>query len=202
MIDQDTLTAQPIHDLLRLRWSPRAFADRPVEPEKLRSVLEAARWAPSAANQQPWHFVVARREDSAAFERLLGTLMEGNVRWAKDAPVLLLVVAKQYTDREGNATLRSLYDAGLAVGNLSAQATALGLHLHQMGGFHHDKAREALRIPDGYEPVAMIALGYLGDHETLPDDLRQRELAPRSRKPLQEFVFTGQWGEPALELVG
>jgi nitroreductase len=136
-------SAEPqVHDLLRRRWSPRAFAQRPVEPAKIRSVLAAARWAPSSANQQPWSFVMATKEDSAAHERLLGILMEGHVRWAHHAPVLMLVVARLYTDRDGRPSQRSLYDVGLAVANLTTQATALGLVVHQMGGFYTDKVRE------------------------------------------------------------
>lgn len=186
--------AHPIHDLLRERWSPRAFSDRPVDQDTLNSVLEAARWAASAANQQPWHFVVATREDAEAHQRMVGTLVEGNVRWAQHAPVLILVAARLY-ERPGKEHT-SFYDAGMAVGNLVTQATHLGLATHQMGGFYADKAREALGIPDGYEPLAVIALGYPGDHEALPEDLRERELAPRSRKPQHEFVFAGRWGEP------
>src|SRR5947209_17090462 len=184
----------PIHDLIRERWSPRAFADRPVAPGTLHSVLEAARWAASAANQQPWSFVVATREDAAAHARMVGTLMEGNVRWAQHAPVLILVVARLY-EHPGKEHI-SFYDVGMAVGNLLTQVTHLGLVAHQMGGFHADMAREVLGIPDGYEPLAVIALGYPGDHEALPEDLRERELAPRSRKLQREFVFAGRWGEP------
>ena len=120
--------------------------------------------------------------------------MEGNVRWARHAPVLILVVARLYTDRDGRPSQRSLYDAGLAVANLTTQATALGLVVHQMGGFYADRAREEFAIPDGYEPVAVLALGYLGDPESLPEDLRTRETAVRTRKPLEEFVFSGRWG--------
>ena len=189
-------TAEPqVHALLRRRWSPRAFAERPVAPAQLRSVLEAARWAPSAANQQPWSFVVATREDGPAHERMLGILMEGNVRWARRAPALILVVAQLYSDRDGRPSQRSLYDVGLAVANLTTQATALCLVVHQMGGFYADKARAEFAMPDGYEPVAVLALGYLGDPETLPDDLRRRETAVRTRKPLEEFVFSGRWGQ-------
>jgi nitroreductase len=108
----------------------------------------------------------------------------------------MLAVAKLYADREGNVNQRSLYDVGLAVGTLSVQATAHGLVVHQMGGFHGDKAREVFGLPEGYEPVAAIALGYPGDPNTLPEDLRDRELAPRTRKPLADFVFSGEWGLP------
>ena len=195
ILEMPASAERQVHDLLRRRWSPRAFAERPVEPTKIRSVLEAARWAPSSANQQPWSFVVATKEDSAEHARLLDILMEGNVRWARNAPVLMLVVARLYTDRDGRPSQRSFYDAGLAVANLTTQATVLGLVVHQMGGFYADRAREKFAIPGGYEPMAVLALGYLGDPETLPEDLRARETALRTRKPLEEFVFSGRWGQ-------
>lgn len=190
-------TSHPLHNLLRQRRSPRAFSDRPVAAATLRSVLEAARWAPSANNQQPWHFIVATKGDPETYQRLHDLLMDGNKRWAGNAPVLILAVARLYTDREGNATMRSLYDVGLATAQLNTQATALGLIAHQMGGFYGDRARGEFGIPDGYEPVAAIALGYPGDAAALPEDLRQRETAPRVRKPLAEFVFGKAWGETA-----
>ena len=184
----------PIHDLIRERWSPRAFADRSVEPEKLASVFEAARWAASAANQQPWHFLLATKEDPEAHARFVSLLWELNVRWAQHAPVLILVVAKHY--EVPGRERASLYDVGMAVGNLVTQAVALGLTTHQMGGFDANKAVEILHIPAGHEPLAMIALGYPGDPDALPDDLRVREVAPRTRKPTSEFVFADRWGGP------
>jgi nitroreductase len=184
-------TSHPIHELISQRWSPRAFADRPVERGKLYSLLEAARWAASAGNQQPWYFLVGTKEDAQNHARLVATLWERNILWAQYAPVLILVVAKLY-DRPGKE-LTSFYDVGMAVGNLVTQAVDLGLVTHQMAGFDAEKAREALSIPEGYQPLAMIALGYPGTPDGLPDDLRERELAPRSRKPLEEFVFEGQW---------
>jgi nitroreductase len=183
--------SHPIHELISERWSPRAFADRSVEREKLYSLLEAARWAASAGNQQPWYFLVSTKEHAENHARLAATLWERNILWAQYAPVLILVVAKLY-DRPGKE-LTSFYDVGMAVGNLVTQAVDLGLVTHQMAGFDAEKARETLGIPEGYQPLAMIALGYLGTPDGLPDDLRKRELAPRSRKPLEEFVFEGQW---------
>jgi nitroreductase len=188
--------AHPIHDLIRERWSPRAFADRPVEPATLHSLFEAARWAASGGNQQPWYFIVGDSAHDDDHARLVGTLLAGNVRWAQHAPVLILVVARLY-ERPG-AEYVSLYDTGMAVGNLVMQAVAHGLVTHQMGGFDVEKARETLGIPEGYRPVAMIALGYPGHPDTLPDDLRTRELEPRTRRPLEEFVFAGRWGQPDL----
>jgi nitroreductase len=181
----------PIHDLLSERWSPRAFADRPVEEFKLHSLFEAARWAASGGNQQPWHFIVASKENADDHARLVDTLWERNAIWAQNAPVLILVVAKLY-DRPGKEYI-SFYDVGMAAGNLVTQAVHLGLVTHQMGGFDADKARASLGIPDGYQPLTMMALGYPDTPDKLPDDLRERELAPRSRKPQEEFVFRGRW---------
>ena len=185
----------PIHDLLQRRWSPRTFADRPVEPEKLRSLLEAARWAPSSFNEQPWAYLVATRNDPEEYARLLSVLVEGNIAWAQRAPVLMLSLAKLNFERTGKPNRHAFHDVGLASANLVIQATALGLAVHQMAGFHAEKARELYGIPAGWEAVAAIALGYPGEADSLPEPIRQRELARRARKPLEQFVFTGRWGE-------
>ncbi len=185
----------PIHDLLSKRWSPRAFADRPVSPETLRSLFEAARWAPSSYNEQPWNFLVATRESPEDFSRLLSCLVDGNINWARYAPVLMLSVAKLKFDHSGKPNRHAFHDVGLAAENLVIQATALGLMVHQMAGIHVDKSRETYRIPEGYDPVAGFAVGYPGDPQSLPEGLRERELAPRSRKPAESFVFSGRWGQ-------
>ena len=187
-------TAHPIHDLLARRWSPRAFADRPVPPDILRSLWEAARWAPSSANQQPWSFLVAAKDDPQEFARMLDCLVEGNQIWAKQAPVLMISVAAKL-DRDNDPNAHAWYDVGQAVADLSVQATAAGLFVHQMAGILPDKIRELYQIPDSHEPVTGLALGYPGNPEQLPDKLRQRELAPRTRKPIGEFVFAGRWGQ-------
>lgn len=187
-------TQHPIHALLARRWSPRAFADRPVAPDVLRSLWEAARWAPSSANEQPWNFLVATRDDSQEFDRMLSCLVEGNQVWAKQAPVLMVSVASKL-DRDKDPNAHAWYDVGQAVADLSVQATALGLFVHQMAGILPDKIRELYQIPDSHEPVTGLALGYPGTPEQLPDKLRQRELAARTRKPIGEFVFSGRWGQ-------
>ena len=190
--------AHPIHDLHRRRWSPRAFdPHRAVEPEKLRSVMEAARWAPSSFNEQPWRFIVATREDPEQFNTILSCLMEGNQAWARHAPVLMIACAATHLARNGKPNRHALYDLGAAVAHLTLEATALGLYLHQMAGFYPDKAREAFAIPESVEPVSAIAMGYPGDPSALPEDLRRRELTPSTRKPITDFVFERQWGQPA-----
>ena len=147
-------TAHEIHDLLRRRWSPRAFSDQLVEPEKLASLVEAARWAPSCFNEQPWSFLVATKENDVEHRRMLECIVEGNVGWAQHAPVLMISVAKLAFDHNGKPNKHAWHDVGLAAGNMIVQATALGLGAHQMAGFYPDKAREAYQIPDGHDPVA------------------------------------------------
>ncbi|MDZ7958014.1 MAG: nitroreductase family protein [Aulosira sp. DedQUE10] len=186
-------TQYPVHDFIRSRWSPRAFADRLVEQEKLLSLLEAARWAPSSYNHQPWSFIVATKDDATEYNRLLSTLVEFNQGWAKNAPVLILAVAKIRTD-DGKTNRHAFHDVGLALENLILQATTLGLFAHQIAGFNANTAREVYQIPEDYEPATVVTVGYPGDPQSLPDGLRDRELAPRVRKPLTEFVFTRQWG--------
>ena len=188
--------AYSIHELLQRRWSPRAFSDRMVEPEQLQSLFEAARWAPSSNNEQPWHFIVGTKADPAAHDRLVACLKEGNRKWAFRAPVLILSVARLNFEDEGPPNRHAWHDTGMAALSLCLQATALGMVAHQMAGFEIEKARTDLGIPAGYEPVAMIAVGYPGDPATLPDYLRERELKPRERKPVTEFVSDGTWNGP------
>jgi nitroreductase len=196
-IDKTSDTQYPIEELLQRRWSPLAYSDQPVEPEKLRSVLEAARWAASSYNEQPWSFIIATKENPTEFDRLLSCLAEGNQEWAKNAPVLMLSVAKLHFERNGAENRHAFHDVGAASANLCIQATALGLFAHQMAGFDVAKAKELYNIPEGYESVAAIALGYLGDPNTLSERLQQREFSPRTRKPLEQFVFTGDWNQPS-----
>jgi nitroreductase len=197
MSDKVAQTQYPIEDLLRKRWSPLAFCDRKVELETLHSVLEAARWSASSYNEQPWSYIVATKENQAEFDRLLGCLVEANQEWAKQAPVLMISIAKLHFDRNGKENRHAWHDVGAASANLAIQATALGLYIHQMAGFEPSLAREVYGIPDGYEPVAAIALGYLSEPQTLSEKLQQRELAPRTRKPLKDFVFSARWNQPS-----
>lgn len=195
MIDKSADTQYPINDLLQQRWSPLAFSERMVEPEKLCSVLEAARWAASSYNEQPWSFIIATKDNQDQFERLLSILAQGNQEWARNAPVLMISVAKLHFESNGVENRHAFHDVGAAAAELAIQATANGLLIHQMAGFDVPLAREVYSIPEGYEPVAAIALGYLGDAQTLSERLQQRELAPRTRKPLENFVFSGGWNQ-------
>jgi len=182
-------TSTGLHELLARRSSPRAFSPGPVEPAKLAQLFEAARWAPSSYNAQPWAFIVATREDAEGYNRLLSTLVDVNRQWAAQAPVLILAVAKLDYNHVARPNRHALYDLGQAVANLTVQATALDLHIHQMGGFDPGSARELFAIPAGYEPVAVLALGY---QEGSPEGH-----AARTRRPLSGFVFSGRWGRAA-----
>ena len=195
-MEKPASTEHDVHDLIRRRWSPRAFSSQSVGDAELGSLLEAARWAASCMNEQPWRFIVARRENQVEFDRLLSCLNEGNQRWAQGAAVLILSVARQTFARNGKPNRHALHDVGLATAQLSLQATALGLAVHPMAGFSAAKARDLYAIPEEFEPVAALAVGYPGLPEDLPDDLRARELAERSRHPQTEFAFAGTWGEP------
>jgi nitroreductase len=190
-------TDHPVHDLIRHRWSPRAFADKPIEHKVLASLFEAARWAPSSFNDQPWAYFVATKDDRENFEKMVSILMEFNAGWAKGAQALVLAVARLDFKHNGERNRNAFYDTGAASALLSVEATAHGLAVHQMAGFDHAKAKSVLQIPDGWEPIAAMALGYAGSPETLAGQLKEREVAPRTRKPLSEFVMTGRWGHTA-----
>lgn len=187
-------TSSPIHELLGTRWSPRAFDRKPVDTEKLRSLFEAARWAPSSYNAQPWYYIIATKDDPKNYQKILESFVEFNQSWAKNAPVLALSVAAQDFAHNQQPNRHAFHDVGQASASLAYQANALGLQVHQMAGILPEKARELFSIPEGYEPVAGLAIGYPGDAASLPDQLRERENAPRERKPLKSFVFEGKWG--------
>jgi nitroreductase len=195
-------TIYPIHEVLERRWSPRAFADRPIEAEKLRSLFEAARWTASSMNEQPWRFILACRTHAEDFEKAAACLMPMNRAWAQNAPVLVFAIAKKAFSQNDSPNRVALYDLGQAVANLAMQATSLGLSLHQMGGIDVEKVRSTYAIPPEFEPVTAIAIGYAGDHETLPEELRRREIAPRTRHPFEKFVFSHKWGKPSPLLDG
>jgi nitroreductase len=187
----------PIEPLLARRWSPYCFSERSVAEGDLRALFEAARWAPSSYNEQPWRWLVARREEDDAFGDLLSCLVEGNQAWARFAPVLALGVAMRNLARTGKPNRACLHDLGLAAGNLCAEATARGLLVHQMIGILPDRARELFAIPPDAEALTGLAIGYAGDGAGLPAALRERDRAPRSRRPLRELVFGRRWSEPA-----
>lgn len=190
----------PILDVIKRRWSPRAFGERLIEPNKIRQLFEAARWAASSYNEQPWRFIVATKDDEKAFKKALDCLLEANQVWARQAPLLILTATKTTFTKNGKPNRVHAHDLGLAMANLTLQATAMGLFAHQMAGVDLDKMRKTYGMPDDFEPQTACAVGYAGDPQTLPEPLRKAEMEPRVRKPLVEVVFAGKWEQPA-ELV-
>jgi nitroreductase len=181
-----------IHDLLKNRWSPRAFSRELVPTNAVASLFEAARWSPSAGNRQPWAFVAITLDDAETHQKLVETMTGRNPLWAKNVPLLIVTLAHLNPEKPESHRF-AYYDLGQAVAHLSVQAVALGLHAHQMGGFDRVKARELLAIPDDYELMTIIAVGYAGSIDDLREDLRENELAGRTRKPLEEIVYHEHW---------
>ncbi len=188
----------PINKLIADRWSPYCFDPRPVEPEKIASCLEAARWAASSYNEQPWTYILATRDDQTEFPRLLSCLLEANQYWAKNVGVLMLGVISTAFSRNGNPNRVAIHDLGLAAGNICLQATELGLCVHQMAGIDAEKAREVYSIPMTHIPITAIAIGYAADPDKSDPQLAERDRGPRPRKPLREFVYRGTWGQTAF----
>ena len=190
----DTLPS--VHDLIRSRWSPRAFSSREPTSEDLKTIFEAGRWAASSYNEQPWRFFVARKSDGPSYDKLLQLLVPANQAWAKNAPVLVIMAAKKTFSHSGAPNYYALHDAGQALAHVFLQARALGLYAHGMAGFDRERARKELALPDDYDVAAALALGYLGSPDQLNEQQRSSELAPRQRKPLNEIVFTTTFNEP------
>jgi nitroreductase len=190
---KSAITEYPVLDLIKNRWSPRAFSTDPIEEEKIFSMLEAARWAPSCFNEQPWNFILFRKENKEEFNRIIEVLSPGNQLWAKNAPLIILSLAKTIFDRNGKENKHALHDVGAAVTNLTLQAADMGLYVHQMAGFDMERARKLFNIPDKFEPVSAIAIGYYGSLKDLSEDFQKSESAVRRRKPISGFTFEGRW---------
>jgi nitroreductase len=188
----------PVLPVLTQRRSPRAYSSQPVAADALNQIFTAASSAASCFGEQPWRYLVGSRATSAdAYDKILASMGEFNQVWAKNAPILVVSIAKLHFSHDDNPNAWARHDVGQATATLAIQATELGLQIHQMAGFSADKIRAAFNIPAGYEPVAVFTLGYPGDPAMLSDGLREKETAPRVRKPLAEFVFEGGW--PGLE---
>lgn len=199
-MQKPAITQQPIHELIANRWSGRAYdASKLVTKDQLVSLLEAARWAPSCFGDQPWRYVVCNKaENLQAWQAAFDCLVPGNQSWAIDAPVLLLICADTLFSHNQKPNKWGPYDTGAATENFCLQAAALGLMAHQMGGFDADKARAAFKVPEQYHILPMVAVGYQAAIESLSGEVKERELAERSRKPLGELFFNGVWDTPIV----
>lgn len=187
----------PIQELIATRWSPYVFDDRPIDSSDLRSLFEAARWAASSYNEQPWHFIVASKQDGDSFDMILSCLVELNQAWAGQAPVLALGVVSTHFRRNEAPNPVATHDLGLAAATLTLEANARGISVHQMSGILPEKAREVYGIPDGFTAVTGLAMGYPGDPNEASEQLGDRDRNPRTRRPQEEFVFSGSWGKPS-----
>ena len=191
---------RPIHPLLAERWSPYAFTDASVAASDLLALFEAARWAASSYNEQPWRFIVARREEPAAFEKALSCLVPFNQGWARHAPVLALGLVQTRRPGDGSPNGAAQHDLGLAAATLTVEATHRGLSVHQMSGIVAERIRAAWALPDDVLPLTALAIGHPASLEATPEDMRDRQARPRERRPLPGFVFGERWGEPAAFL--
>lgn len=186
-----------INDLIKNRYSTRAFSEKLIEEEVIVSLFEAARWAPSGGNEQPWRFIAAAKNDPESYEKVLNALSDGNKLWAQNAPLLIVGVTKLDRGIEKKLNKYAFYDLASSVANLTLQATSMDLYVRQMGGFNPLAVRELFDIPENYEPAIVLAVGYKGDLDNLPENMKLREGAPRQRKPLSEIVFSGRFGNPS-----
>ncbi len=177
------------------RFSPRAYSDKSVEREKLLTVLEAARWSASSYNEQPWRFIVATRENPEAFEKMLGVANDWNQKWAGLAPVLILTIAKKTFSHNGKANKHAWHDIGQTVATLALEAVQHDLYIHQMAGIDAAKARKLFHVPEDFDVVTLLTLGYLGNIKNLPEEFHKGEGRKRERKPLSELVFENEFGQ-------
>lgn len=189
------VTDQPVADTILHRWSPRAFSDKPVSPADLKTLFTAAIWAASSQNEQPWRFLLGQKP-AEAYTKIYRSLVPANQSWAKDAPVLYASLVKKTFTKNGKPNGTAMHDVGAASATLSLEATRLGLHTHGMAGFDAELLRASFGIPTDYDPVAVWAIGYLGDPANLPDNYKLPEQQPRERKSLAEVLFD-DWEQPA-----
>lgn len=195
-MEKPATTTYPVHEIIRRRWSPRAFDKRAVPADVLRSVLEAARWAASCFGEEPWRYIIALRDNAEEFQTLLSCLVEKNQQWAQGAPVLMIGCTKKTFTRGGRPNRHAVHDLGLASAQLTLEATARGLFVHQMAGIQPDRVREIYGVPEDFEIVTGLALGYGGTAESLPESFRASEVEPRRRRPHKELFFSKLWDEP------
>ena len=187
-------TTFDIHPIIKKRWSPRAFQSTPIQKETVQRLLEAARWAPSSFNEQPWRFMVGFKGDDT-WQKIHDTMVEFNQQWAGNAPVLIMAIGNKISSK-GKTNAVYQYDVGQSMAYLTFQATEEGLATHQMGGFSKEKAIELFGLPEDHEPIALIAIGRQDKPGALSPDFEKMEKSPRVRKPFDELVFAGKFGQP------
>ncbi len=193
--EKEAETEYDIHPVIKKRWSPRTFSDKAVSKELLKQLFDAARWAPSSFNEQPWRFIVANKEEPEEFEKIKKVMVEFNQKWASAAPVLVLTAYKKDFSKNNKPNRVALHDLGQAVSYLTFEATRHNLYVHQMAGINREKAKELYNIPGDFEPATMIAIGYMGELSDLDEDFVEAEKAIRKRKEINEIAFRGEWDD-------
>lgn len=194
MTNKRANTDFPIHEILEKRWSPRAFDSKKIEREKLQRIFEAARWSPSASNEQPWRFIIGEQGDTT-YKKIFETLIEFNQLWVKTAPLAGIAIGRTHSLKSGLPAEWFKYDVGQSLAHLSFQATHEGLFVHQMAGFDRTKAQELFNIPEGFEALTAFAIGYPGDPNILHPNLQKIEVETRTREKTDTFVFSNAFGE-------
>jgi nitroreductase len=187
--------SEKIHDLVDQRWSPRAFSEKEISTEKIEKLFEAASYAASCFNEQPWRFIYATKDYPERYDQLLSCLVEFNQMWVKTAPMIIMTLVSTKFAQNQKENHHASHDLGLAIGNMSVQATSMDLYMHQMAGFSVEKAREMFEIPSGFDIVTMIAVGYVGDPKQLPENIREMESNKRERRSLDKILFDGDWDD-------
>ncbi|MBC7451077.1 MAG: nitroreductase family protein [Cytophagales bacterium] len=185
---KEAVTERPVHSLILKRWSARSFNSKEITEEELNTILEAASWAPSAMNEQPWRYVAALKQHEAGFKAILECLVPGNALWAKAAAALLVCYTKRTYTQNDHINVSADHDTGMANQNLLLQALSMNIYGHIMGGFDKEKTREAFQLGEDFDPLCVIALGYLGEADQLEEPFKGRETTPRVRKAMNEFV--------------
>lgn len=193
MNNKEAKTKYPIHPVLKKRWSPRAFSDKPVEPEKVRSLFEAARWTPSSFNQQPWRYIIGFKGDET-YTLIMDALTANNRNWALNAPVLIAAFGRKFLNESEDNNMAYQYDTGQSVASMTFQATEEGLFVRQMGGFNARTMAGNFQVPVHYKPLVVLAVGYIGEPELLPKELEAKERKERTRFDFDDIVFSGNFG--------
>ncbi len=186
-------TKYAVNELIKARWSPRSFSQTPIPRDTLESLFEAAIWAPSSRNEQPWRFICGIKGEGENYRKILHSLVQWNQKWAQSAPVLAIGLVKSNSDYHNQPNIYAHYDLGQSVSILSVQAISNNLYVHQMGGFDKEMVRKAFALSSEFEPVIVLAIGYIGKAENLPDDMRELEEKPRSRYDLDRILFFNEF---------
>jgi hypothetical protein len=197
MIEKPALTNLELHPIIAKRWSPRAFDEKKIEPEVLQRIFEAARWAPSSRNDQPWRFIAGFKGDES-WEKIFSTLVDFNQKWAKLAPVLLLAIGHKISPKTGKHNIAWQYDVGQSVAYLTFQAMHEDVWVHQMGGLDTGKAARLFNVPDDFEVLTALALGYQGEKELLEESFQAMETSKRSRLAPEKLFFSREFDSPAF----